>query len=318
MGGSRWPWPSRLLGQARTAEAVRETNYATATAVGESVTARNLRYAMARSLSSLPRYLIEHAFCAATRPLLPLAERRVRRVFSRGDLARIPIIINNRNRHSCMLQLIDWLSAAGHLNIWILDNDSSYPPLLAFYDKLPKNVHLARLGRNVGPRALYDTSWYWRLCKSYYVYTDPDVVPVENCPADALTRFYDLLQRYPWARKVGFGLKIDDLPHHYQRREKVIEWESLFWQKPVESGAYDALLDTTFALYRPYTRWRHGLRAIRTGAPYIARHVPWYVNSSNPPEEDRFYEANVRSGDSWWVGKGVIGDRIKTAEQKLK
>lgn len=265
---------------------------------------------MASTLASFATNVYDKCVTEATRPFLQSAELRVARRTRVEDLKRIPIIINNRNRLGCMRPLLEWLVHGGYSNVWILDNDSSYPPLLRYYERLPANVNLVRLGRNVGPRALFDTRFYWKLCRGYFVLTDPDVVPVDECPRDAIAHFLDLLNRYPWAQKAGFGLKIDDLPTQYARREKVIAWESQFWNKEIEPGVYDAILDTTFALYRPWTRWRHGFRAVRTGDPYVARHLPWYVDSENPDEEERFYAASSLPGASSWVGKNVWGDAV--------
>ena len=49
--------------------------------------------------------------------LLPL-----RKSYGNGkDIKNIPIIINNRNRLTYMLQLIDWLKKNGYSNIYIID-----------------------------------------------------------------------------------------------------------------------------------------------------------------------------------------------------
>lgn len=51
------------------------------------------------------------------------------------DYKKTPIIINNFNRLSTTVQLIDALKQRGYNNIHILDNQSTYPPLLEFYKK---------------------------------------------------------------------------------------------------------------------------------------------------------------------------------------
>ena len=48
-----------------------------------------------------------------------------------------------------------------------------------------------------------------------FVLTDSDIVPIEDCPLDAIEHFGEVLDRYPDRLKCGFGLKIDDLPDHY-------------------------------------------------------------------------------------------------------
>jgi hypothetical protein len=96
------------------------------------------------------------------------------------------------------------------------------------------------------------------------------------------------LQRNPSFDKVGFSLKIDDLPAHYRHRDDVITWEKQFWTTVHEPGFYRAPVDTTLALYRPGLGHDNG-NALRSAPPYVARHLPWYADSANPTEEDRYY-----------------------------
>jgi hypothetical protein len=203
----------------------------------------------------------------------------------------VPIFVNCRDRLEPLLQLLAWIEAVGETDICLIDNDSVYPPLLEFYDSCAYEV--VRLGRNVGRLALFVTPGLLdRVGERPFVYTDPDVVPVENCPDDALDRFADLLGRYPDVMKVGFGLVIDDLPRHYRHRRAVLKWERKFWRDEVEPGVFRAPIDTTFALYRGGTR-QFGYEALRMGRPYVARHTTWYVDEKALTEEERAYRRRV-------------------------
>jgi len=184
------------------------------------------------------------------------------------------------------------LAAAGHERIILLDNASTYPPLLEWYKRdCPHTV--VRLGRNLGKLAL----WKAGLEPSEpFVYTDPDVVPTEDCPPDLVERLAHLLARHP-VPKVGPGLFLDDVPPSLR---------SLSWERgpqingrEIEPGARLSLIDTTFALYRPGIRFN--LEAIRTDHPYQARHLSWY-REKNPTDEDRFYLQHAIAGpegSSW-------------------
>lgn len=219
---------------------------------------------------------------------------------NKKDLKSIPVIINNRNRLTYLLQLINWLEKNGYKNIFIIDNDSTYPPLLKYYSET--SYHVFKLKENVGHLSLWKTGIIKQFEHDYYVYTDPDVVPVESCPGNVLEFFMKQLNKYKSIEKVGFGLKIDDLPDYYSEKQKVIDWENKFWEKEVEKDVYDASVDTTFALYRPYTNGADWVqKAYRTGGNYVARHLPWYENSSNPSEEDKYYKEHVREGVSHWI-----------------
>jgi hypothetical protein len=222
--------------------------------------------------------------------------------YTKSDFKNIPIIINNRNRYTYLLQLLNWLEINGYKNIFIIDNASTYQPLIEYYKKTSYKVFY--LSENVGYLSLWKTGLIKQFEKEYYVYTDPDVLPIAGCPDDVLEKFYNILQRYSNIEKVGFGLKIDDLPLCYKDREKVIEWESAFWKKEVEKDVYDAAIDTTFALYKPYTNGSNYFQnSLRTGDRYQLQHLPWYEDSSNPTDEDLFYKNNVKKGSSHWIIK---------------
>lgn len=212
-----------------------------------------------------------------------------------------PILINCRDRVADLRRLVEWLERAGQHRILFIDNDSTYPPLLDFYRRSPYEV--VRLGHNLGHMAPWTSGLAALIARGEpYVVTDPDVVPSEECPLDALTHFHSILERYPAAPKVGFGLKVDDLPDHYEHKDRVHRWESQFWQDLAEPGVYRAKLDTTFALYRPSAR--PGIDgALRTGPPYVARHMPWYEDSQSLSEETRYYRSRAAPGVTTWSGK---------------
>jgi len=220
----------------------------------------------------------------------------------KSDFKNIPIIINNRNRFTYLMQLISWLEKNGYNNIFIIDNKSSYQPLVDYYKITPYKVFY--LSENVGYLSLWKTGIIKQFENNYYVYTDPDVIPVNDCPDDILEYFYTILQRYSNVEKVGFGLKINDLPDHYADKQKVLEWERKFWIKEIEENVYDAGIDTTFALYKPYTNgFNYVQNALRTGKVYQLHHLPWYEDSSNLTEENLFYKNNIKHGASHWIIK---------------
>lgn len=243
------------------------------------------------ALRDRPMKLFRHLYQSWAEPLMA----------RNAKLDRIPIVLNNRNRLTMLRSLIDWLVASGMKEIHILDNDSTYGPLLAYYSELESRrlavVH--RLGRNVGPYALWQTSLYRRLRWKYYVYSDSDVLPCSPDGIGALRLFMDLLARHPWAEKAGFGIRIDDIPDSCPRKSLVLGVEGQYWLEPAGEGAYVAPIDTTFALYRPFRSGGDGLKAIRTGDPYVLRHLPWYVDPQRKSEEEAFYEKNANSYSSY-------------------
>ena len=182
-------------------------------------------------------------------------------------------------------------------NIYIIDNASTYLPLLKFYKKTRYAVF--KLNQNVGHLALWKTHIFKWFENTYYVYTDPDILPIENCPLNSVEYFKRILDKYPKNDKVGFGLKIDDLPDYYSLKNKVIDWESQYWKNEIEKNLYIAKIDTTFALYRPNTKGDWQLSALRTGGKYIARHLSWYIDYKKLSLEDEFYMKTANNASSW-------------------
>ena len=135
--------------------------------------------------------------------------------------------------------------------------------------------------------------------------SDSDVVPGQSCPGDALDFFLRALRRYPGHVKAGFGLRIDDLPSHYALAEGVRRYESRWWFRRLSKNLYDAPIDTTFALYRPDSEFSYG-PAIRSGAPYLARHYPWYSDTGHLTDEEQYYRDHSDPAISHWSFEGHV------------
>ncbi|ACT47943.1 glycosyltransferase [Methylotenera mobilis] len=213
-------------------------------------------------------------------------------------IENVHIFIIVRDRLTCLQSLVDWLARAGHKNIILIDNASTYPPLVEFLSKTTYKV--IRSSENLGHTALWKIPELQEVINAnWFVYTDPDVIPDENCPLDAVGNFYNILLNNPNYIKAGFGLRIDDLPDHYHLRDRVIEWEAQFYKKPISTDIYNADIDTTFALYRPGTQYCFG-PALRTMGAYKARHLPWYLDTNNLVDDELYYREHALSSVTTW------------------
>ena len=200
-----------------------------------------------------------------------------------------PVFVNVRDRWLDLRALVEWLEKAGHTRIVLLDNETGYEPCLDYLATCPHEV--VRLRRNLGSRAL------WRSglapTRTPFVYSDPDVVPVEDCPLDALGYLNELLERYPEAPKAALGLHLDDVPADL----KCLQWERSLvdpWRE-LEPGVFLSAVDTTFALYRPGVPFSYD--GLRTGWPYVARHTYWYEASTDGERDERaYYFAHCKGG----------------------
>lgn len=196
----------------------------------------------------------------------------------------------------CVRRLVDF-----GLDVHIVDHTSTYPPAIEWLMSCGLPVH--RLP-NAHPRTLWEWEDLGRVVGSGpYVVTDCDVVPDDNCPLDWPVYAYELLVRYPERVKVGMGLRVDDIPRHYVHANDVRRWETMHISHPVAPGIYGAAVDTTLAMHVPLRREpRFALGpALRTDAPYLARHLTWYQDTDHPSEEDLYYAAHALRGASHWL-----------------
>ncbi|MET3179678.1 UNVERIFIED_ORG: glycosyltransferase involved in cell wall biosynthesis [Variovorax guangxiensis] len=220
-------------------------------------------------------------------------------------IAEIPVFVISFNHLTYLQTSIAYFEKAGFKNIHVIDNASSYPPLIEYLRASPHKVHY--MGINYKHAVLFDSLKFKEIVdSSYFVLTDPDVLPVEECPFDFLYDFFDVLLSHPEKNKIGFSLKLDDLPDHYELKENVLKWEGRFFDKSKNHGSlkiYDAPVDTTFALYRPRAEWRTSdfFSAFRMGYPYEARHLPWYRDLSRLTDEEIYYRS-LDQGSSNWNG----------------
>ena len=209
------------------------------------------------------------------------------------DFYGIPIFIISYNRKDTLEQCINRLKEDGYRNLIILDNSSTNKELLSYLNTLEYKVYF--LKNNYGHHVLWDCGLFNEIIQNqYFVLTDPDVLPIERCPKDYVEQFYEILQKYPDKTKVGFSLQLNDLPDTYKYKYDIIRFESFYWEKRLKYRfpIYDAPVDTTFALYRPTggTKIETFYNGIRTGYPYVAKHLGWYVN--NFSQEDYYKSTN--------------------------
>lgn len=232
----------------------------------------------------------------------PMIKRKRNEFFRKHDqmdFFDIPIFIISFNRLTYLKTLIDRLKEMGYSNINIIDNDSSYQPLLDYYGTVDCKVF--RMADNYGHMVFWDCDEFKEYRDDLYIVTDPDIIPDEKCPNDFAEVFYGYLKKYPRAKKVGFSLKIDDIPEDAPLYRDVVEWEQQFNTYKIPfTNAFAADIDTTLALYIPdkIDASRRFLTAIRTGAPYQARHLPWYQKKDEVTEEQMYY-AEQRSNGFW-------------------
>lgn len=223
----------------------------------------------------------------------------------------VPIFILNFNRLAPLKRLVDYLHTLPRVVPIIIDNDSTYPPLLDWYRTYP--VEVRKNGHNMGTciTSVIPTAdeLKRRFDTEVFALTDPDL-DFSGVPVDLIDVLLSGLDLYPKPVKVGVGLRIDDLPDEYPFKEKVIKFESGYWQKPVYPRRFwDAGIETTFALYRASISRTNPCfplyPALRSDFPYVARHEPWYWTPNNLDAEKTYYLKRINAKITTWSSEAL-------------
>ena len=202
----------------------------------------------------------------------------------------IPILINSRDRLTWTCELAEWCRELPDARVVVCDNDSSYPPLLDWLDKLEQTrgeaIEVVRFGENAGPRGP------WRVPlgdADYFVVTDHDM-GMTGVPHNVLDVLRWSLDEFPELVKSGLAHRLDDLPETAVT-ELARSTEARFWKEGFEAGGcewFHADIDTTFAMYRvgkgPVGNYGP---ALRLAGDYQCRHLSWYV--TDPMSEEEWY-----------------------------
>lgn len=215
----------------------------------------------------------------------------------------IPVFINNRNLLTWPKAMADYLSGLPQdkhrLKIFIIDNGSTYEPLLEYYETSPYEI--VKLGENVGHRA----PWKWEhidknIPDKFYIVSDPDM-GLDHIPPDVIEHLVEGAERYN-TEKCGLGLEIKDLPDT-EVACQAEAWERKFWSNPC-GNFFRAAIDTTFSLMRICSPMAPNQNTqIRSGYPYVAKHLPWHFEDGIAvPDEYLYYMERCERGISGWGG----------------
>lgn len=174
----------------------------------------------------------------------------------------------------------------------LLDNSSTYPPLLEWYKSCPFKVHT--FNQRYGERVFWDSGLFNQYNDEYYIVTDHDL-DISNVPPDYTEMLIKGLENKD-ITKCGLSLDIDDLPDTPYGKD-VIGYELKYWGDKDFLGNYIAGVDTTFAMYdrkRQTSGWDHGDKfyyGSRLPKPYTAKHMPWYLTEESfaSNEEEKYY-----------------------------
>ena len=201
------------------------------------------------------------------------------------------------NRLTIPKKLIENLADTGCEPI-LLDNCSTYQPLLDWYKNCPFKVHTFK--ERHGERVFWDSGLFKEYNDEYYIVTDHDL-DISNVPSDYAEMLINGLNNKK-ITKCGLSLDIYDLPPT-EYSKAVIGFETQYWNEKDYLGNYIAGVDTTFAMYdrkRQIEGWDHGdnfYYGSRLPMPYTAKHMPWYLkeDSLEFDEEEKYYHTGCNN-----------------------
>lgn len=242
----------------------------------------------------------------ATRRTRKNKQRRGRkRRIQKGGNPSIPIFIISWNQYTYLKDLVEQLLKYPSLEIYIIDNQSTYEPLVKYLNEIDSRVKVLRQDANHGHK-VYEMEHILKfidgLGVTKYIVTDPDLKLNPKMPPNFLDRLAKLSDKYK-KNKVGLALDITrniDLARKLDDTEQTIaDNERQYWSKPIPNTEgyelYDAPIDTTFALINTdYRKIGELDNSIRVAGDFTCVHRPWLKNFKDEliPGEYDFYIGN--------------------------
>lgn len=216
----------------------------------------------------------------------------------------IPIVIISWNNYYFVKNFINQLKKYKN-RIIVLDNKSSYPPLLDYFkeikNELTDRIDIRLLDKNYGHTV------YLQLkdeLPDVYILSDPDLQLNPKMPYNFDKILLKLSEQYE-SYKVGAALDLSDSDKfipcpNYTFGKNIYDWESQFWTNKIDNNKYElyyADTDTTFCLVNNKYSGSHD-NNIRIAGVFTAKHLPWYNNYiKNNIDEDEinFWKQNNKS-----------------------
>lgn len=212
--------------------------------------------------------------------------------------SNIPVIIIVFNNISYLKNMLKQLQEKKikDENIWIWDNNSTYPPLLKFYEQISTKYNLIKNNKNYGPR-FFTNPKVLNLLPDFFAVSDPDLYFNKEMPNNFLEYLKEITINLS-VFKAGLALDISHDPNFNEELRlnnqfTVRQWEQQFWSFPLNQynnpKIYKAPIDTTFAVYNKKFINKGFFDAVRVAGDFTCKHLPWYKNNIISEEEKKLF-----------------------------
>jgi hypothetical protein len=207
-------------------------------------------------------------------------------------MSSIPIVIIAYNNLTFVESFVKQIRRLTN-KIIIVDNCSTYPKLLEYYETIQREIgdviEIRRKNRNYG----HTVVWTQEMTSlpPIFAVSDPDLLLNSDMPDNCLEQLLHISNIYK-SRRVGLALDLSDHHKFIQRihplsNKTFYDGEIGYWKQRIESNAYElynAPIDTTFCLINT----QYGDGAIRVAGNFTCKHLPWYENyiKDHIPEEE--------------------------------
>jgi hypothetical protein len=192
----------------------------------------------------------------------------------------ITVMVLSYNNLTYLKMMVNQMLKYTH-DIVVVDNKSSFPPLIEYLKEIEDHLSVQYMDKNYG-HSVYHNPILQKIVGPIYILTDPDIELPENIPSNFIENFYQISNQYH-ANRVGVALDIfsDNIRKEkilYNKQYTIVEWETQFWKNKLNNNdfeLYHAPIDTTFCLINNNM---NNSSHIRVAGKYMSKHLPWYVN----------------------------------------
>ncbi len=196
-----------------------------------------------------------------------------------------PIYLTNMNRLTTTKKMVeDLFKLNGSAKINIIDNASTYKPLLDWYEEIKNDVNVIKQQTNLGPWTFFYSGHFSKCPDDFYVYSDADLELNPNMPYNWQEILMDYHKR--WNRKASLVLRLDDIPES-EMKKHISFHQSVCWNPTQEENVWHGVTDMTFSFDAKSAGYRY--ESVRIGGNFACRHIPWYLDPLNINEEEKYY-----------------------------